>query len=51
MWKKMAFLTVVTSLLVLAGCDPGSNTFSKKDQSASRTQVALLTPNNAKEMK
>lgn len=47
MCKIFAILTVGALLLGLTGCDPGSNSFSKRDQQAETPQVALLSSNDA----
>jgi len=51
MLKKVAISTVVVMLLVLTGCDPGSNSFAKKDQPDDTIQVALMSSNNGKVLK
>lgn len=51
MLKKAANLTVAITMLVLTGCDPGSNKFTKRSQPAAETQSAQLTSRTAKELK
>lgn len=43
MFKSFAILTAGILLLALTGCDAGSNSFSKREKSAERQQVAHLS--------
>ena len=47
MFKSFVILTVLALLPVLTGCDPGSNSFSKREQPTDAPQVALLSSNDA----
>jgi uncharacterized lipoprotein YajG len=51
MLKKITILTAVVTIMVLTGCDAGSNSYSKCSQPTSVTQVAQLSSNIAKESK
>lgn len=51
MLKKASVITVVVTMLVLTGCDPGPNDFSKRSQQDSVNQLAQLTSTAAKELK
>ena len=46
MFKSFVILTVVALLPVLTGCDPGSNSFSKREQPAETAKVALVSSND-----
>ncbi len=51
MFKSLTLVIVAVTLLVLGGCDADSNSFSQRDEPSVQTHVALLSPNNTKEMK
>jgi hypothetical protein len=51
MLKKVAIVIVAVTILVLGGCDPGSNSFSQCSQPTSVALVAQLSSSTAKELK
>lgn len=56
MSKRLTLSVVAVTLLIITGCDAGSNAFSQRSEPSVneplvQTQVAMLSPITAKEMK